>query len=91
MKNRHRLMLLRFTDLTNVIEEVTIHRPNVNLKVFQLFLRKINLSTCFDFNRDLWEVTISPAVETLSKGTQVAGMQRYFLAILANEGYLSQF
>jgi len=35
-------------------------------------------------------VTTSPAVEnTLSAGTEVAGMQRYFFAIVDNEGYLS--
>ena len=28
--NRHGLMLLWFTDLMNVTEEVTIHRPNVS-------------------------------------------------------------
>ena len=35
---------------------------------------------------------ISPAVEnTLSEGTEVAGMHRSCFAIIANEGYLSQF
>ena len=35
-------------------------------------------------------MTISPAVEkTLSEGTEVAGIQRYFFAKMANEGYLS--
>ena len=37
-------------------------------------------------------MTISPAVEnTLSEGTEVAGIQRYFFAKMANEGYLSLF
>lgn len=53
-------------------------------------MRKINLSTCSDFSLDLWALTISPTVEnTLSEGTEVAGIQRYFFAKMANEGYLS--
>ena len=35
----HGLMLLRFTDLTNVTEEVTIHRPNVSTLLSGAFVR----------------------------------------------------
>ena len=36
---RHGLMLLWFTDLMNVTEEVTIHRPNVSTLLFSAFIR----------------------------------------------------
>ena len=35
----HGLMLLQFTDLMNVIEEVTIHRPNVLTLMSSAFIR----------------------------------------------------
>ena len=35
----HGLMLLWFTDLTNVTEEVTIHRPNVSTLLSNAFVR----------------------------------------------------
>ena len=35
----HGLMLLWFTDLMNVTEEVTIHRPNVSTLLFSAFIR----------------------------------------------------
>ena len=36
---RHGLMLLWFTDLMNVIEEVKIHRPNVSTLLSSTFIR----------------------------------------------------
>ena len=36
---RHSLMLLWFADLMNVIEEVTIHRPNVSTPLSSAFIR----------------------------------------------------
>ena len=36
---RHGLMLLWFTDLMNVTEKVTIHRPNVSTLLFSAFIR----------------------------------------------------
>ena len=36
---RHRLMLLWFTDLMNVTEEVTTHRPNVSTLPSSAFIR----------------------------------------------------
>ena len=36
---RHGLMLLWFTDLINVTEEVTIHRPNVLTLLSSTFIR----------------------------------------------------
>ena len=36
---RHGLMLLWFTDLMNVTEEVTIHRPNVSTPLSSAFIR----------------------------------------------------
>ena len=36
---RHGLMLLWFTDLMNVTEEVTIHRPNVSTLLSSVFIR----------------------------------------------------
>ena len=39
MKMRHSLMLLWFTDLMNVTEKVTIHRPNVSTLLFSAFIR----------------------------------------------------
>ena len=36
---RHSLMLLWFTDLMNVTEEVTIHRPNVSTRLSSAFIR----------------------------------------------------
>ena len=36
---RHSLMLLWFTDLMNVTEEVTIHRPNVSTLLSSAFIR----------------------------------------------------
>ena len=36
---RHGLMLLWFTDLINVTEEVTIHRPNVSTLLSSTFIR----------------------------------------------------
>ena len=36
---RHSLMLLWFADLTNVTEEVTIHRPNVSTLLSSAFIR----------------------------------------------------
>ena len=35
----HGLMLLRFTDLMNVTEEVTIHRPNILTLLSSAFIR----------------------------------------------------
>ena len=37
--NRHGLMLLQLTDLMNVTEEVTIHRPNVWTLLSSAFIR----------------------------------------------------
>ena len=43
---RHGLMLLWFTDLMNVIEEVTIHRPNVLTLLSSAFIRgELNVAT----------------------------------------------
>ena len=39
VKMRHGLMLLWFTDLMNVTEEVTIHRPNVSTLLSSAFIR----------------------------------------------------
>ena len=36
---KHGLMLLWFTDLINVTEEVTIHRPNVSTLLSSAFIR----------------------------------------------------
>ena len=36
---RHGLMLLWFTDLMNVTEEITIHRPNVSTLLSSAFIR----------------------------------------------------
>ena len=36
---RHGLMLLWFTDLMNVTEEVTIHRPNISTLLSSAFIR----------------------------------------------------
>ena len=36
---RHGLMLLWFTDLINVTEEVTIHRPNVSILLSSAYIR----------------------------------------------------
>ena len=36
---RHGLMLLWFTDLMNVTEEVIIHRPNVSTLMSSAFIR----------------------------------------------------
>ena len=38
-KVRHGLMLLWFTDLMNVTEEVTIHRPNISTLLSSAFIR----------------------------------------------------
>ena len=37
---RHGLMLLWFTDLMNVTEEVTVQRPNVSTRLSSAFIRK---------------------------------------------------
>ena len=37
--SRHGLMLLWFTDLMNMTEEVTIHRPNVSTLLSSAFIR----------------------------------------------------
>ena len=43
---RHGLMLLWLTDLMNVIEEVTIHRPNVLTLLSSAFIRgELNVAT----------------------------------------------
>ena len=39
IKVGHGLMLLWFTDLMNVTEEVTIHRPNVSTLLSSAFIR----------------------------------------------------
>ena len=39
LKIRHSLMLLWFSDLMNVTEEVTIHRPNVSTLLSSAFIR----------------------------------------------------
>ena len=39
VKMRHGLMLLWFTDLMNITEEVTIHRPNVSTLLSSAFIR----------------------------------------------------
>ena len=51
---RHGLMLLRFTDLMNVTEEVTIHRPNVSTLLSSAFIRgDLNAATRGPFLRSL--------------------------------------
>ena len=37
--SKHGLMLIRFTDLMNVTEEITIHRPNVSTLLSSAFIR----------------------------------------------------
>ena len=39
MFTEHDLMLLWFTDLMNVTEEVTIHRPNISTLLSSAFIR----------------------------------------------------
>ena len=51
---KHGLMLLWFTDLINVTEEVTIHRPNVSTLLSSAFIRS-----------DLNAVTIGPFIRSL--------------------------
>ena len=52
--NRHGLMLLWFTDLMNVTEEVTIHRPNVSTLLSSAFIRgDLNAATRGPFIRSL--------------------------------------
>ena len=41
---RHGLMLLWFTDLMNVTEEVTIHRPNVPTLLSSAFMKALDRS-----------------------------------------------
>ena len=45
---RHGLMLLWFTDLMNVTEEVTIHRPNVSTLLSGAFIRGDLIATTRD-------------------------------------------
>ena len=40
---RHGLMLLWFTDLMNVTEEVTIHRPNVSILPSSALIEGLNV------------------------------------------------
>ena len=59
-----------------------------NLNNLHVFVqKKTSILTLSGLRLALWQLTISPAVEkTLSAGTDVAGMQRYFLASLARVG-----
>ena len=51
---KHGLMLLWFTDLINVTEEVTIHRPNVSTLLSSAFIRSdLNAATRGPFIRSL--------------------------------------
>ena len=51
---RHGLVLLWFTDLMNVTEEVTIHRPNVSTLLSSAFIRgDLNTTTRGPFIRSL--------------------------------------
>ena len=51
---RHGLILLWFTDLINVTEEVTIHRPNVSKLLSSALIRgDLNASTRGPFIRSL--------------------------------------
>ena len=62
----------------------------VSIRPVGLVFRKIKLSTCSALSAALWAETTSPAVEkTLSDGTDVPGIPKYFLANLASSGNLS--
>ena len=51
---RHGLMLLWFTDLLNVTEEVTIHRPKVSTLLSSAFIRgDLNAASRGPFIRSL--------------------------------------
>ena len=51
---RHGLVLLWFTDLMNVTEEVTIHRPNASTLLSSAFIRgDLNATTRGPFIRSL--------------------------------------
>ena len=57
----HGLMLLWFTDLTNVTEEVTIHRPNVSTLLSGAFVRgDLNAATRDPF---IWSLISCPFQE----------------------------
>ena len=59
----HGLMLLWFTDLTNVTEEVTIHRPNVSTLLSSAFVRgDLNAATRGTFIRSLISFLFSDEV-----------------------------
>ena len=60
---RHGLMLLWFTDLMNVTEEVTIHRPNVStLLSIALFRGDLNAAARGPFIRSLISCLFSDEV-----------------------------
>ena len=57
------LMLLWFTDLMNVTEEVTIHRPNVSTLLSSAFIRgDLNAATRGPFIRSLISCPFSDEV-----------------------------
>ena len=57
------LMLLWFTDLMNVTEEVTIHRPNVSTLLSSAFIRGgLNAATIGPFIRSLINCPFSDEV-----------------------------
>ena len=61
--NRHGLMLLWFTDLMNVTEEVTTHRPNVPTLLSGAFIRgDLNAATRGPFIRSLISCLFSDEV-----------------------------
>ena len=60
---KHGLMLLWFTDLINVTEEVTIHRPNVSTLLSSAFIRSdLNAATRGPFIRSLISCLFSDEV-----------------------------
>ena len=65
---RHGLMLLWFTDLMNVTEEVTIHRPNVSALLSNAFIRDdLNAATRGPLVR-------SPLMKALDKSFETLGL-----------------
>ena len=59
---------------------------------FLFLFKNIILLMIFESKRVLWGVTKLLASEkSLSDGTEVAGIERYFIAILCNIGYWALF
>ena len=60
---RHGLMLLWFTDLMNVTEEVTTHRPNISTLLSSAFIRgDLNAAIRGPFIRSLTSCLFSDEV-----------------------------